>query len=202
MIRFGLIRRVQTGGERWRTVARRWVWSGCVWLGGIVRSKGCARRRFDFFTGVRVGGRSTSTVARWSEAVGRPARARARNGVGRWADSGRLARPEGGGHLYPAGNARAHVRSTAAARVYLSRKDYTCFLYSVIVLTRVCASVFGVCTCVRVCVRERVRVCAYLFTLRPVSSAPPPRHRLHYGRRPFFSCASLSAFDIILEPPR
>jgi len=76
-----------------------------------MRGKGYSpRERVRRFRRRPVGGRSVSAVARWSETVGRPARARARYGVGRWADGGRLAGPEGGGHLCPAGNARARVR--------------------------------------------------------------------------------------------
>jgi len=80
---------------------------------------------------------------------GQTAEARAHDGVCQWADGGRLAGPEGGGHLCPAGNARARVRSTAAARVYLSRaRIIPVFLYSVIVLTGVCACVHcAVCAC-------------------------------------------------------
>jgi len=79
------------------------------------------RERVRRFRRRPVGGRSASAVARWSATVGRPARARARNGVGRWADGGRFSGPEGGGRLCPAGNARARAFDRPPPPAYTCR---------------------------------------------------------------------------------
>lgn len=138
-----------------------------VWArgGGVNRVRKGAPAAACTFSRRASGGRSVR-VGR-DEAIvggGQTAQARAHDGVGRWADGGRLAGPEGGGHLCPAGNARARVRSTAAARVYLSRARIIpvfFFLQRYRINSRV--RVRARAQCVRVSERARACVCVYVF---------------------------------------